>query len=112
MSSTVRSVFRGVGFTVVMLAPTSALAQERTWEWHWSTHPMMFMWGAGGLLMMLMMLVFWVVVIAALIFGLRWLMGQGRPPVRDDAFEILRQRYARGDIDKQEFEARKRDLGV
>jgi uncharacterized membrane protein len=25
--------------------------------------------------------------------------------------EILRQRYARGEIDKQEFDARKRDLG-
>ena len=73
---------------------------------------MMFMWGAGGLLMMLMMLVFWVVVIAGLIFGMRWLVGQGRSTPRDEALEILRQRYARGDIDKQEFETRKRDLGV
>ena len=30
---------------------------------------------------------------------------------RDEALEILRQRYARGEIDKQEFDARKRDLG-
>ena len=112
MSATVRIVLGGVGLTLVMLAPAFALAQERTWEWHWSTHPMMFMWGAGGLLMMLMMLVFWAVLIAAFIFGVRWLSGQGRPPVRDEAFEILRQRYARGEIDKQEFDARKRDLGV
>jgi putative membrane protein len=73
---------------------------------------MMFMWGAGGLVMMLMMLVFWGLVIAGLVVGLRWLMGQGRPTARDEALEILRQRYARGEIDKQEFEARKRDLGV
>jgi len=113
MSSTVRSVLRGVGFAVVMVAPTSALAQERTWEWHWSTHPMMFMWGAGGVLMMLMMLLFWGVVIAGLVLGLRWLVTQGRSTApRDEALEILRQRYARGDIDKQEFEALKRDLGV
>jgi len=28
----------------------------------------------------------------------------------DSALEILRQRYARGEINKDEFEARKRDL--
>jgi len=71
MSSSVRSVLRGIAFAVVMLAPAFALGQERTWEWHWSTHPMMFMWGAGGVLVMLMMLVFWSVVIAGLVLGLR-----------------------------------------
>jgi putative membrane protein len=112
MSSILLSVLHSVGFTVVTLAPTPALAQERTREWHWSTHPMMFMCGAGGLLMMLMMLLFWGVVIAGFVLGLRWLVAQGRPAApRDEALEILRQRYARGDIDKQEFEARKRDLG-
>jgi len=108
----VRWKFLPAGPVLVVLGRSSALAQDRTWEWHWSTHPMMFMWGAGGLLMMLMMLVFWVVVIAGLIFGMRWLVGQGRSTPRDEALEILRQRYARGDIDKQEFETRKRDLGV
>jgi putative membrane protein len=89
-----------------------ALAQDRSWEWHWSTHPMMFVWGAGGVVMMFMMLVFWGLVIAGLVVGLRWLVGQRRPAERDQALEILRQRYARGEIDKQEFEARKRDLGL
>ena len=96
---------------LVMLAPASALGQERSWEWQWGMHPMMFMWGAGGLVMMLMMLLFWGLVIAGLALGVRWLAGQGHPARRDEALEILRQRYARGDIDKQEFESRKRDLG-
>jgi putative membrane protein len=90
-------------------APSSVLAQARAWEWDWNMHPMMFMWGAGGLVMMLMMLVFWGLVIAGLVVGLRWLIGQGRPASRDEALEILRQRYARGEIDKQEFDARRRD---
>jgi len=34
-----------------------------------------------------------------------------RPGARDEALEILRQRYARGEIDKQEFDTRRRDLG-
>ena len=92
--------------------PVSALAQERTWEWDWGMHPIVFMWGAGGLVMLLMMLVFWGLVIAGLVVGLRWFIGQGRFGHRDEALEILRQRYARGEIDKQEFETRKRDLGL
>jgi putative membrane protein len=94
-----------------LAAPSSVLAQARAWEWDWNMHPMMFMWGAGGLVMMLMMLVFWGLVIAGLVVGLRWLVGQGRLASRDEALEILRQRYARGEIDKQEFDARRRDLG-
>ena len=97
---------------LTMLASAPVLAQERTWEWHWGMHPMMFMWGAGGLVMMLMMLAFWGLLIAGLILGLRWLVGQGRSAGHDEALVILRQRYARGEIDKQEFETRKRDLGV
>jgi hypothetical protein len=60
------------GLAFVLLGPASALGQERTWEWQWGMHPMMFMWG-GGIVMMLMMLVFWGLVIAGLIIGLRWL---------------------------------------
>jgi putative membrane protein len=67
--------------------------------------------GAGGLVMMLMMLVFWGLVIAGVILGVRWLARQGHGEGRDEALETLRQRYARGEIDRQEFETRKRDLG-
>jgi putative membrane protein len=95
----------------VLLAPRFALGQDRPWEWQWGMHPMMFMWGAGGMVM-LMMLVFWGLVIAGLVLGVRWLAGQGRGAPRDEALEILRQRYARGEIGKEEFETRKRDLGV
>ena len=93
-----------------VLEPARAIAHDRTWEWQWSGHPMIFFWGAGGLVMMLMILVFWGLIIAGLVIGLRWLIGQGRAGGRDDAMEILRQRYARGEIDKQEFDVRARDL--
>ena len=99
------------GVAATLAGPFPVVAQARTWEWDWDMHPMMFMWGAGGLVMMLMMLAFWGVVIAGLVVGLRWLVGQGRSAGRDEALEILRQRYARGEIDKQEFDARRRDLG-
>jgi len=69
------------------------------------------MWGMWGLGIGLMMLLFWGVVIVGLVLAIRWLVGQGRPPQSDRALDILRQRYASGEIGKEEFEAKKRDLG-
>ena len=74
-------------------------------------HPMWWMWGAGGIVMMLIMLVFWGMVIAGLVVGIRWLVTQGRASGTDSAMQILRERYARGDISREEFEAKRRDLG-
>ena len=90
--------------------PAAAWAQERPYDF-WGMHPMWGMWGAWGFGMMLMMLVFWGLLIVGLVFGIRWLVSQGREPRPDTALDILRQRYARGEIDKEEFEAKKRDLG-
>ncbi len=87
--------------------PVAVTAQERVYEWGWGMHPMWGVWGVG---MMLMMLVFWGVVIVGIVLAIRWLVNQSRTPSSDTALEILRQRYARGEIDKQEFEAKKRDL--
>ena len=65
------------------------------------------MWGLG---MLLVMLVFWGLVIAGLVLAVRWLMRQGRPSGSDVALEILRERYARGEIDRDEYLAKKGDL--
>ena len=73
-------------------------------------HPMGWMWGAWGIGMMLMMLVFWGFLIAGIVVGIRWLARQDRGARPDAALEILRERYARGEITKEEFDARKRDL--
>jgi putative membrane protein len=92
-----------------MSMPVAAWAQERPYDF-WGMHPMWGMWSAWGIGMMFMMLVFWGLVIVGLVLGLRWLVTQGRESRSDTALDILRQRYARGEIDKEEFEARKRDL--
>jgi putative membrane protein len=61
---------------------------------------------------------FLILVIVAVLVGIRWLMRQSnsdrRPPdgpPDDTALELLRQRYARGEIDAAGFEERKRTLG-
>ena len=83
------------------------LAQERMYEWHWEMHPMWW-WGWG---MMAMIFLFWVLFIVGLFVGIRWLIGKGKEQKQDSAVEILRQRYARGEINKDEFEAKRKDLG-
>jgi putative membrane protein len=94
-----------------LLWPAVAAAQERPYEWRWGMHPMWGMWGFWGIGMMLMMLVFWGMVIAGIVLAIRWVVNQGgeRRPA-DAALDILRQRYARGEIGKEEFEAKKKDL--
>ncbi len=96
---------------VLLLGPAVAAAQERGYEWGWGMHPMWGVWGAWGIGMMLMMLVFWGVVIVGIVLAIRWLASQGKASHSPDtALDILRQRYARGDISKEEFDAKKRDL--
>ena len=71
-------------------------------------------WGWIGL-GFLHMALFWILVILGIVVLARWLSGGGaggRTTAEDRALSILRERFARGEIDKQEFEARKRDLEV
>ena len=89
----------------------SLLAVQAPYEWGWRMHPM---WGWGwGIGMMGMMLLFWGVVIFAGVAGIRWLVNQtkqSKQPRGDSAMEILRERFARGEIEKDEFEAKKKEL--
>ncbi len=59
---------------------------------------------------MLFMALFWVALIVGVVLVVKWLMGQGGASREDSALDILKKRYARGEINKQEFEERKRDL--
>ena len=99
-----------VGLTIVAGGPCTAWGQKRASEWGWTMHPMPWMWGAWGLGMMVMMLVFWGLVITGVVFAIRWFTATGSGGPRDRAVEILRERYARGEIDQEEFESKRRDL--
>ena len=99
------AVYVGSVLSVVGI-PMAAWAQQRPYEC-WGMH---YMWGPWGIGMMVMMLVFWGLVIVALVLGIRWLITQGREPRADSLLEILKKRYARGEIDKEEYETKKREI--
>lgn len=68
-------------------------------------------WG-GHVLGWLFMLTFWVLIIVVAVAAVRWLSGSATRDTRSsqNALDILRERYARGEIDREEFQQRKRDL--
>ena len=75
------------------------------WDWNSWT------WGMG--LMMLFMVVFWSLIIALVI----WLVVRatrrgtdGEGPERRTSLDIARERYAKGEITKEQYEQLKKDL--
>jgi putative membrane protein len=68
------------------------------WGWSWFGIVHMVLW--------------WFLIILGIVVLAKWLFGGGgRGAESDRALTILRERFARGEIDKQEFDARRRDLG-
>ena len=74
----------------------------------------MHMFGSGmgfmGVLGMGMMALFWGGIILLVVLAVRWISGQNGASGKGDAFAILRDRLARGEIDPEEYETRRRVL--
>lgn len=84
------------------------LLTAQPYEWGWRMHPIWF--GGWGLAMMLGMMLLWALIIGVCFVGLRWFLTRSKSSPQDRAMTILRERFARGEIEKDEFEARKRQL--
>jgi putative membrane protein len=73
------------------------------------------MWGYGAMswLGFICMILFWGLVVLAIVALVRWLTrGETgrRAATEESALEILKRRYAKGEIDQAEFEEKKRHL--
>ncbi len=95
--------------------------------WHWYPGHMGF--GAGGWIGMGFMMLFWVAVVIGIIYLVRYLARRpadgryrggwtypsgweprGPTQAGSSALQILEERYARGEIDRDEFLKRKADI--
>jgi putative membrane protein len=91
-------------------AASNAFAQWR--EYGWGHGPWM-MGGYGmGWFGGIFMVIFWIAVVIGIVFLIRWLVQstRGGAGSAESALEILKRRYAAGEINKKEYEQKKKDL--
>ena len=79
----------------------------RNWMWGDGMYGYGMGWGWFG---PILMIAFWVLVILGIVYLVKALAGRGASPKEETALDILKKRYARGEIDAEEFAKRKRDL--
>lgn len=107
----------GIILAVLVLVPLAWYGFSGWQGGGWGGWGMMGPWMMGGVggLGMIPMILFW----GLIIWGIVWLArGSGGGGMshsdhaehHDSAMDILKSRYARGEINKQEFEDKKRDL--
>lgn len=66
--------------------------------------------GAWGWLPMLVMMLLWIALLAVAVAAIYWLLKKATDDTRGDAESILRERYARGEIDEDEYRERMDNL--
>jgi putative membrane protein len=85
-------------------------------DYGWGHGPGMMDWGYGiGWFGLIMMGIFGILIIVAIIFLIRGLIASSSfkshgLKSEESAIEILKRRYARGEINKEEFLEKKKDL--
>ena len=78
-----------------------------------STNNMMnFGFGPFGSFGWIFMILWWVLIIAGIVALIKWLTSQSRGTNNHEksALDVLKERYAKGEMNRDEFEAKKKDL--
>ncbi len=57
------------------------------------------------------MFLWWILIIVAIVGVVTWVVRQNSTPSQSrSALEVLKERYAKGELSKQEFEEKKNDI--
>ncbi len=74
---------------------------------HWGDYGWGWGMGFGGILM----IVFWILFILGIVYLVKSIAGSKKGAAREEtALEILKKRYAKGELSKEDFERMKEDL--
>ena len=73
------------------------------WDWH---NGMGLWMGFGSILF----IIFWGAVVALIIWGISKATNRGKANVRRKPLDLAKERYAKGEISKEEFDNIKKDL--
>ena len=71
--------------------------------WHFSD-------GMGWWTMLVWMVIFWAAIIALFVWGITKLSRRGDITLKQSSLDLAKQRYARGEITREELEQLKKDL--
>jgi putative membrane protein len=91
------------------------ISYAESWErsYQWSGGPLQFCGGTCLLIPLVLMIAFVSAVIIGIVYFVKWIVSAGRKheiQTEETALDILKKRYARGEISKEDFERMKQDI--
>jgi putative membrane protein len=90
--------------TILMAGPAQA-------QWRgYGTGCGMMGWGHHGVVWPILMVLFWIAVILCAVWFVKSMAHARKDRAEESAIDIVKRRYAKGEITKEEFETMKNDL--
>lgn len=93
-------------FLVLLPSLAGAYYEDDLFEYHMNMGNFGFF--GGGIFMILL----WILIIIGIVYLFKYLLESGKNSEKegDRAIEILKERYVKGEINKEEFEQKKKEL--
>ncbi len=91
------------------------ISYAESWErsFQWDGGPLQFCGGICLLIPLILMIAFTSAVIIGIVYFVKWVVSAGKKremQTEEKALDILKKRYARGEISKEDFERMKQDI--